>query len=789
VKIAAHPPSTGSRFPIISYGTDSDYFELLYWKSDSSPNPYQLVLSDKGATQQINWTLPLNTWQHVCATNNGTTTVLYINGSAVHTASHELANVTTASKLQIGERVTTDSYYFNGAIDDVRIYNNALTSDQIRQLAVQVPAGLVARYDFTDNGTTGDALKDVSGWGQTLTNTGSAPAGMNRFAYNGSAFNLNGSQYLSVTGTVLPTGNSGRTMCAWYRSNDRPASAITYPMLLHGSGGTPNTSHLLAFRNTSGVHQVASGFWSADAVFSYSEYNTWNLICGVHNHSNPQINKLYLNGLEVANNTTSNTLDITSHLLNIGYAPNSTSYFKGTIDDVMLWNRPLTALEILSLVPQPDSVQIVSFNQEMDQTVIPAFTAKAYNGSGWVEIPTTNSTLSWVNGTTLRIDLSWLRLPENTRIEFTISGLQKSGGTSIADRVFEISTTGRNTYSPIADSGQTGCFYFDGSAWKADPDCNGQTYTEGDTNKPKGQDGHYINMPNSRNFTGPTNVSTSYITTDHVTSLIWKSCSEGLSGDACGTGTANTMTWYDAINACSSLNSASGYAGIKTWRLPTASELITLGNYLNSVTNPATDTASFPATVASHYWSSTANPGSLAQAWYMDFSDGDYGFDIFRTESKNVRCVSGFTNSIPVKGYVQNGNSSVTDLATGLEWQRCSHGQTADGTCSGTIASVTWVSAVGYCEGLSLNSQEDWRLPNITELGTLVNSTRTAPSINTQYFPNTPDTNVYWWSSTTYSDTDAGGSIAYQWVTGFLAGDSTIDLKTDSNFVRCVRGP
>jgi hydrogenase maturation factor HypE len=81
--------------------------------------------------------LPLNTWTHVAITYDGTTLRMFING--VQTASKVLGGSITVSTgaLQIGGN-TVWGEYFKGLIDEVRIYNRALTSAEI-QLDMAAP--------------------------------------------------------------------------------------------------------------------------------------------------------------------------------------------------------------------------------------------------------------------------------------------------------------------------------------------------------------------------------------------------------------------------------------------------------------------------------------------------------------------------------------------------------------------------------------------------------------------------------------------------------------------------
>lgn len=116
----------------------------------------------------------------------------------------------------------------------------------------------------------------------------------------------------------------------------------------------------------------------------------------------------------------------------------------------------------------------------------------------------------------------------------------------------------------------------------------------------------------------------------------------------------------------------------------------------------------------------------------------------------------------------------VVDNKTGLAWQD----DYADN--GGEIKEATWQEALVYCEELSLGSRDDWRLPNIKELRSIVDRSRYDPAIDAVFTNVTSD---YYWSSTTgVSDS------SYAWSVYFKYGDDGWYSKTDENPVRCVRG-
>lgn len=93
----------------------------------------------------------------------------------------------------------------------------------------------------------------------------------------------------------------------------------------------------------------------------------------------------------------------------------------------------------------------------------------------------------------------------------------------------------------------------------------------------------------------------------------------------------------------------------------------------------------------------------------------------------------------------------VTDSKTGLIWRRCSEGQTWSGsTCTGAVAIYTHEQALAQAQAQS--GTAGWRMPNVKELASIADKTRTNPAIDPAAFPATPPN--WYWSSTPY----AGGS-------------------------------
>lgn len=237
-------------------------------------------------------------------------------------------------------------------------------------------------------------------------------------------------------------------------------------------------------------------------------------------------------------------------------------------------------------------------------------------------------------------------------------------------------------------------------------------------------------------------------TTDNVTSMMWQQQDDG-----------TTRIWDYAMTYCSGLS----LGGHTDWRLPARMELMSILN--DGTYSPSINTAYFPNTKSSYYWSSTFFASTTSNAWTVSFNDGLSSYGDRTSTNYYVRCVRGAQTT---PSYTDNGNGTITDNVTSLMWQKQD-----DGTA------WAWADALTYCEGLTLGGHSDWRLPNIKELSSLVDDTRHSPAID-PIFTSTQLSN--YWSSTTYAS-----NLSVALLVAFQDGNVSYGNKTSGFYVRCVR--
>lgn len=127
--------------------------------------------------------------------------------------------------------------------------------------------------------------------------------------------------------------------------------------------------------------------------------------------------------------------------------------------------------------------------------------------------------------------------------------------------------------------------------------------------------------------------------------------------------------------------------------------------------------------------------------------------------------------------YTDNEDGTITDNNTGLVWQK--------GNGAGPF---TWNGAFDHV--VDLNTEPcfagtcDWRVPNVKELGSIVDYARAGPSMDPIFETTVP---ISYWSSTSLAVVP-GAESESAWVVQFDDGFVEVNGKNNNNVVRAVRG-
>ena len=326
---------------------------------------------------------------------------------------------------------------------------------------------------------------------------------------------------------------------------------------------------------------------------------------------------------------------------------------------------------------------------------------------------------------------------------------------------------------------------------------------------------------------------------DNTTGLIW----EVKTDDGSWRDKDEGFTWHDPDNATfigsesnqdtedfityanSSLevNGGHGLCGRTDWRLPKVQEIQGLADYSAVVadgsggyTTPAIDTTYFPhasTDPGKWYWTSQLNVDTAINAntstsnyyaWAYgsalgNTSSGTDSSTVGATGNANlVRLVSSSTavesyfSDYSDDRYTDNLDGTISDAKTGLMWMKCTYGQdydTESNTCGNGAIPGDWLSA--FTNAAASNSANngngafaftDWRLPNVKELGSIVDFGSHSPAINQSIFLNTASA-AYWSSTPSKADDTQAITI------GFQAGNYGAAARntTATTYLRLVR--
>ena len=328
-------------------------------------------------------------------------------------------------------------------------------------------------------------------------------------------------------------------------------------------------------------------------------------------------------------------------------------------------------------------------------------------------------------------------------------GCGGSTDTSPTDAQSASATTTTDTSGQyrIVDSNQTSCF--DSSS--------GNTVTCAGS----GQDGEFSGRAQSYSDNSDGTI------TDNVTTLMWTQ-SPDLNNDSV-VDTHDKQTQADATSYCASLS----LAGYSDWRLPDIKTLYSLMDFTGTDPSGVTSIANASpfmndnffevgygdeangerfidgqyATTTTYVSVTNLGMGGTATMFGINFVDGRIkGYPT--SNDFYVLCVRGNGN-YGLNNFTDNGDQTISDAATGLMWQKTD------------AQSTDFDNAIAGCINASTAGYSDWRLPDIKELHSIVDYSRSPDTSSSAainpIFSSTGLINEggqsdygYYWSSTTH---------------------------------------
>ena len=316
---------------------------------------------------------------------------IYIDGNYFsNNVSYAPKNINTIGEIPLtfGEYWSQggDFRTYLGSLDDIAIYNRALTQQEITQLYTgqvipsYVPTnGLVGYWPFNGN------ANDVSGNGNNGTVNG-ATLTTDRFGNLEKAYSFDGvSNGVVVAHSPSLIFTNQLSFSVWlYSDTSKIADVLEKFTASNGQNGDGGPQLTLRPNNTMDLaiwKNNISNFTYSSTIYNKQWYNiiaTWN---------GTQI-ILYQNGVPVDTFNFSQTLNPCTFPLYFGFrGGNNDNYFKGKLDDIAIWNRALSQSEITSLYTSNSCIANITNN---DTTICRGasvtLNAAAVNSSSVIDI-------------------------------------------------------------------------------------------------------------------------------------------------------------------------------------------------------------------------------------------------------------------------------------------------------------------------------------------------------------------------------------------------------------------
>jgi hypothetical protein len=291
----------------------------------------------------------LGEWHHVAGVWASTTSrKIYVDGvlRATNTTSNVPINIDC---FAIGaSNTSTPGNWFSGELDDARIYDVALTDDQVWELYSRHKENnsgdLIAHWKLDGN------ANDATGNGHTLTISGAAsitnfyelPSFGEGATEDVDTLSFDGTDdYVEVASTALAA--YPHTMGAWVKTN---TIAVSQTIMSNADTAGSDDFSRIGLRST-GVWFMSVDDGTETVTDGYAADLKWNYVVGVFASATDR--RLYVNGALHATSTTSRTA-VSEDTLSVGRRGGSVpaAYFNGLIANAAFWDDERTVAEILT---------------------------------------------------------------------------------------------------------------------------------------------------------------------------------------------------------------------------------------------------------------------------------------------------------------------------------------------------------------------------------------------------------------------------------------------------------
>lgn len=354
---------------------------IMKWGTPAAPNTRSYMLAYQGSSLKPTlgratngsdpvWALggtvlQTNTWYHIAGTYDGSYLRIYVNGQLDSNGSENPKVATGSLYLSNNSTVigaassAADGEVTDGLIDEVRIYNRALTPSEVEGLYAssgkittinssqnsRLTSGLVGLWSFDGQDIYGGTAYDRAG-SNNGTISGATPA----MGKVGQSLLFDGSNdYVQVTQNASINSLNTLTMSAWvYKKGNGGGTAGRISEKANAFRAFTDSSDGLQFEAT---RWTTDGGWATAA--SAITMNGWNHVVITYDYSSTANDPVfYVNGSVVSGSETATpagTASAETSNLVIGDNGGQIRVFDGFIDEFRVYNRALSAAEVAQL--------------------------------------------------------------------------------------------------------------------------------------------------------------------------------------------------------------------------------------------------------------------------------------------------------------------------------------------------------------------------------------------------------------------------------------------------------
>ncbi|MBL7773213.1 MAG: hypothetical protein JNM95_10140 [Chitinophagaceae bacterium] len=300
----------------------------------------QYALSANGTGSDWAWVntnivAPLNAWSYITFVKTGSNVQVYLNAVNGHTNSAQPASLAAnTSNLRIGERTFTPEV-FAGKLDDIKIYNTALSAVQVLNEYNSSSNNLVAYYPFNANANDAVGTKHGNVNGATLTT--------DRFGNTNSAYSFDGVDDVVELNHAF-NGFTELTISAWVKLNGaNQANDLQAIISSDASGKFLHLQTIPGAPTNCAVYLDGNNYILLD--HPTPAINTWYQVTLV---AKSGASKVYINGIEVFSDASTFSTISNTNLLRIGSGYQNGRFFNGAIDEIKIYSTALTAAQVLA---------------------------------------------------------------------------------------------------------------------------------------------------------------------------------------------------------------------------------------------------------------------------------------------------------------------------------------------------------------------------------------------------------------------------------------------------------